>query len=239
MFKNIIILMMCLIYTVDCNVLTLYMAKVPVDVFITKTNSYYASSLAQILMPSSDYSKLLKYCSYDKKSYIVNKNQLFFTANLIQKISNIKVQANFTNMTIKVNGPVKQYFEGIKVKATSFEPQIIASKGKRKDFTMNDWDMGIALPSRKYLGKKVLIYYAKTNKSVVANVIDVGPWNTKDDYINKGTRPAAESGIDERGRKTNGAGIDLSYPVWVELGIDFKKAYSGKLSSEVQFMVLN
>lgn len=34
-----------------------------------------------------------------------------------------------------------------------------------------------------------------------------------------GVRPAAESGIDTRGRVTNGAGIDLSEAVWHALGM--------------------
>jgi len=33
-----------------------------------------------------------------------------------------------------------------------------------------------------------------------------------------GKRPQAESGTDTRGRKTNGAGIDLGEAVWAALG---------------------
>ena len=47
-------------------------------------------------------------------------------------------------------------------------------------------------------------------KSVVCNVVDVGPWNTNDPYWQTGARPEAESGVDNTGRRTNLAGIDLT-----------------------------
>ncbi len=50
--------------------------------------------------------------------------------------------------------------------------------------------------------------------------LDVGPWNEHDDaYVWQGQRPAAERGIDTRGRTTNGAGIDLSEAVWRRLDL--------------------
>lgn len=41
-----------------------------------------------------------------------------------------------------------------------------------------------------------------------------------------GIRPAAESGLDTRGRTTNGAGIDLSEAVWKALGMADNTAVS-------------
>lgn len=76
----------------------------------------------------------------------------------------------------------------------------------------------VALPSTKALYRAVRI---KANgKSVIAMVLDVGPWNEKDDqYVFGGGRPAAESGKDTRGRLTNSAGIDLGEYVWRKLGM--------------------
>ncbi len=59
-----------------------------------------------------------------------------------------------------------------------------------------------------------------SGKSVVALVLDVGPWNINDTrYVFMGSRPQAESGIDLTNRITNGAGIDLGEYVWNHLGL--------------------
>lgn len=76
----------------------------------------------------------------------------------------------------------------------------------------------VALPSTKALGKFVRI--RANGKECIAIVLDVGPWNEHDDeYVFHGARPGAESGKDSRGRKTNGAGIDLGEAVWHKLGM--------------------
>jgi hypothetical protein len=54
---------------------------------------------------------------------------------------------------------------------------------------------------------------------LIAPVKDVGPWNTKDPYWQTNSRPQAESGTDLYGRKTNGAGIDLSNEAFRQLGL--------------------
>jgi hypothetical protein len=90
----------------------------------------------------------------------------------------------------------------------------------------------VALPSTKALGKFVKIHNPKNGRFTIAIVLDVGPWNggkirrkgtlinTDDDpYVFKNARPQAETGVDGRGRKTNGAGIDLGEKVWKELGM--------------------
>jgi hypothetical protein len=51
-----------------------------------------------------------------------------------------------------------------------------------------------------------------------AYVGDVGPWGNSDPYWQDYSRPAAEDGIDSRGRRTNRAGIDISYALAQELG---------------------
>jgi len=54
-----------------------------------------------------------------------------------------------------------------------------------------------------------------------ATVEDVGPWYCGDDpYWATGTRPESEDGKDAKGRTTNSAGIDLSYKLAKDLGIN-------------------
>ena len=76
----------------------------------------------------------------------------------------------------------------------------------------------VALPSTHALGKAVRVTHGE--RSCIAIVLDVGPWNEHDDsYVFGGQRPQAESGRDTFGRVTNGAGIDLSDKVWALLGM--------------------
>lgn len=76
----------------------------------------------------------------------------------------------------------------------------------------------VALPSYDALHEIVRI--TANGLTVLAIVMDVGPWNVNDrDYVFKGARPQAESGTDKFGRKTNGAGIDLGEYVWHKLAM--------------------
>lgn len=76
----------------------------------------------------------------------------------------------------------------------------------------------VALPSTHALHRRVKVTNPANGKSVLASVLDVGPWNEHDDdYVFRGERPMAESGFDTRGRRTNGAGIDLGEAVWSAL----------------------
>jgi hypothetical protein len=78
----------------------------------------------------------------------------------------------------------------------------------------------VALPSTAALRQWVRVTNPANGKSVKALVLDVGPWNERDHaYVFGGARPAAESGIDTRGRVTNKAGIDLGEAVWHALGM--------------------
>ncbi len=78
----------------------------------------------------------------------------------------------------------------------------------------------VALPSVLALHRFVKITNPAMNLSTYGVVLDVGPWNTNDDaYVLRGARPQAESGTDTRGRKTNGAGIDLGDAVWHRLAM--------------------
>lgn len=78
----------------------------------------------------------------------------------------------------------------------------------------------VALPSVKALGKFVHVRNPRTDKSTLAVVLDVGPWEEHDDnYVFGDARPIAECGQDTRGRVTNHAGIDLGERVWQQLGM--------------------
>ena len=86
---------------------------------------------------------------------------------------------------------------------------------------LDDEALYIALPDRfEGTRPKVLVTNADTGAAVVADIEDVGPWNIDDPYWKTGTRPQAETGTDTTGRKTNGAGIDLSPALAAALGID-------------------
>lgn len=102
----------------------------------------------------------------------------------------------------------------------------------------------VALPSEKAVRPPafVRIRNPRNGKEAAAIVLDVGPWDEHDDaYVfqpvtepnstvrSEATgeifstavvvRPAAESGKDQFGRPTNGAGIDLSEAIWHQLGM--------------------
>ncbi|HEY6994840.1 MAG TPA: N-acetylmuramoyl-L-alanine amidase [Xanthobacteraceae bacterium] len=68
---------------------------------------------------------------------------------------------------------------------------------------------GVALPHR-FAGRRARVRVFKDGRSVDCDIVDVGPWNIHDPYWQTNARPAAERGIDERGRRTNRAGIDLT-----------------------------
>lgn len=76
----------------------------------------------------------------------------------------------------------------------------------------------VALPSIRALGHFVKLTNPLNSKSCVAIVLDVGPWNEHDDqYVFGNSRPGSETGVDELGRHTNNAGIDLGEKVWRKL----------------------
>jgi hypothetical protein len=93
---------------------------------------------------------------------------------------------------------------------------------------INNSGCGVALPFH-FIGDrpKVRVSCPEKGTSVDCDIVDVGPWNgrtvqTSDPYWLTNTRPQAESGTDLIGRKTNGAGIDLTPGAAQALGIDGK-----------------
>ena len=75
----------------------------------------------------------------------------------------------------------------------------------------------VALPSPRALGKTVEVRYGE--RAVVVPVLDVGPWNVDDAYWEHDARPASERGRGAYRTPVNRAGIDLSDPVFAELGL--------------------
>jgi len=73
----------------------------------------------------------------------------------------------------------------------------------------------VALPHPRALGRMVEIRHGE--RVVVAEVLDVGPWNVDDAYWDHDARPASERGRGAYRTPVNPAGIDLSDPVFAEL----------------------
>lgn len=88
---------------------------------------------------------------------------------------------------------------------------------------------GCALPYR-FRGERPIVRVTNraNGKSVDCRIVDLGPWNIDDPYWIAGARPQAESGFDLGQvtggvpRKTNGAGIDLTFAAAAAIGIDGK-----------------
>jgi hypothetical protein len=87
----------------------------------------------------------------------------------------------------------------------------------------SDWanHPGVALPFR-FRGPRPNVTVSANGKSVVCPIVDVGPWNINDAYWMTTARPQAESGTDMSGRRTNGAGIDLTPATAAAIGLDGK-----------------
>ena len=108
-------------------------------------------------------------------------------------------------------GIVATYFGG------SSDPNTSAYDGH----LITDSEYGVALPYR-FKGERPKVRVFKDGKSVVCNIVDVGPWNINDPYWETGARPQAESGTDTTGRTTNKAGIDVTPAVNRLLGLNGK-----------------
>jgi len=78
-------------------------------------------------------------------------------------------------------------------------------------------DRFVALPHPSALRRDVEIRYG--GRALVVPVMDVGPWNTDDDYWSNGQRPAAERGRGTYRTPVNRAGIDLSDATFATLGL--------------------
>jgi hypothetical protein len=123
--------------------------------------------------------------------------------------------------TAQVVAPVLavSHFSGIT--ATVFGGASDRNTSAYDGHVITDTELGVALPCR-FPGARPPIRVWNGGKSVVCNIVDVGPWNTNDPYWQTGARPEAETGVDSRGRPTNRAGIDLTPAAARVIGIDGK-----------------
>jgi hypothetical protein len=235
-------LLLCLLSTVvfSINLQTYQLGKVHTKILRENGRTYLSLNLAALLLDSHTIEAILSY-GMVKQGVLKNiKNSLYVENQFLESKFGIGFRIDPEKKRIYPSKRLRpKPFEGIPVRATSFEAQKIASPGERGNFEMSDYDIAAALPSRKYLGRKIFVFYPKTGKSLVVPVTDVGPWNTKDSWLLKGRRPKAENGHDERGRRTNLAGIDLSYAAWEALGIPWSKVIQGNTSDYVEIMLLD
>jgi uncharacterized protein (TIGR02594 family) len=86
---------------------------------------------------------------------------------------------------------------------------------------INDEELGVALPYH-FPGIRPKVRVFSGDKFIDCDIVDVGPWNTNDKYWESNGRPQAESGVDNTGRPTNKAGIDLTPAAALALQINGK-----------------
>lgn len=91
-----------------------------------------------------------------------------------------------------------------------------------------DGDMlGVSLPAR-FKGKRPKVRVFANGRSVVAEIVDVGPWNIRDAYWEAGSRPLVETQFPAKTKAQNGrvptntAAIDLTPGTARALGIPGK-----------------
>jgi len=94
---------------------------------------------------------------------------------------------------------------------------------------IDDTKPGVALPFRFASPRPQVAVMSRANgRSVVCEIVDIGPWNINDPYWQTGARPQAESGMDlgqttgGTPRKTNKAGIDLTAAAAEAIQLDGK-----------------
>jgi peptidoglycan hydrolase-like protein with peptidoglycan-binding domain len=119
--------------------------------------------------------------------------------------------------------------------ATVFGGKKDPNKSAYENRWISDTEIGVSLPFR--FGKdrpQVVVANPANGKTITAEIVDVGPWNTDDPYWDvPGQRPQAEEGRDRRGRKTNRAGIDLTPGAARALGIQGKGTVNWMFATDV------
>lgn len=117
-----------------------------------------------------------------------------------------KIKRPVSLSDIKTNAPKSRYTNII---ATVFGGGVDDERSAYTGELIDEKIIGVALPAR-FAGPRPKVRLFANGKVVLADIVDVGPWNTDDPYWQNGARPQAESGADNKGRKTNRAGIDLT-----------------------------
>ena len=104
---------------------------------------------------------------------------------------------------------------------------------------ISDQELGCALPFKWKTKKRpqVLVVNTANHRRVTTQIVDVGPWNTNDPYWQTNTRPQAESGVDNSGRETNLAGIDLTPGAAKAIGLDGMGLVNWRFVEEPEGMV--
>lgn len=108
---------------------------------------------------------------------------------------------------IPINNPVQT-----NIVCTMFGGTSDVNKSAYDGHTISNTELGVALPYRfPGVRQKVKVINRANLKSVLCDIVDVGPWNIDDPYWTlPAGRPQAETGRDLKGRKTNMAGIDIT-----------------------------
>jgi hypothetical protein len=132
------------------------------------------------------------------------------------------------NVRPVAQAPTVQLFSGIT--ATMFGGAADPNTSAYDGHLIDDKELGVALPAR-FSGRRPQVRVLNADKSVICDIVDIGPWNTNDPYWQTGARPEAESGVDSRGRTTNRAGIDLTPGAARALGIDGKGTVSWEFAN--------
>jgi hypothetical protein len=136
--------------------------------------------------------------------------------------SNIQQQSNTTNNQQVTSGNTQVFKD---ITATVFSSSESKQGGAYGEWLRKD-DLYVALPKR-FEGNRPWVAVQGPKGTYEAEIKDVGPWNINDPYWVTGNRPQAESGHDlgqtrSGVRKTNLAGIDLSYRLGTLCGIGGK-----------------
>lgn len=123
-----------------------------------------------------------------------------------------------------------------RIKATTFGGSAEVERSAYDEHAITEKEIAISLPWR-FRGSRPLIQVRDSdNLSKVVEGLpqDIGPWYEDDDYGNRpGSRPLAEpAGVTiirgpHKGRKSNGAGIDLSPGAVRALGFTYSPNWSG------------
>lgn len=102
--------------------------------------------------------------------------------------------------------------------ATEFGGASDFERSAYDNHVISDTELGVSLPA-SIPPPRPKVRVIKGDRVVVCTIVDKGPWNTNDFYWLHGSRPQAETGTDNSGRRTNKAGIDLTPAVWDALGV--------------------
>lgn len=125
---------------------------------------------------------------------------------------------------------------------TVFGGDVDPNKSAYQDRWISDTECGVALPYRfKADRPQVDVINRANGRRVVCEIVDVGPWLIDDNYWDRGARPIAETSFlnntvlprgPHKGKKSNGAGIDITPQAAREIGLSGKGKVDWAFASE-------